>query len=234
MHAPDCSTKELVRLMFLHKSGEPPGDPKHQIGYDHDIVEICPSCHGATVERLRHDCFDFEEVWDQYEWYELSPEDGARLRVVAARCDQPLDPLCRCDVHESLRKSLIELPTSGWDAVFEGAAHRHIIRLTAVGKPRFTLMRQGVAPKPVDATKQTSQSGAKPPDAEAVGFIFLAWPAVFFAFVVAWFRLTHLPWYVDAPVVFVAIPVSFLVAGVVLALGKVLLSKKGRSTSEDA
>lgn len=89
MHAPACANTDLVRLMFLHKSGEPPGDPNHQIGYEHDVVEMCPSCNGATLEHLRHDCFDFEEVWDQYEWYDLSPDDGTRLREVASRCEQP-------------------------------------------------------------------------------------------------------------------------------------------------
>ena len=89
MHAPACANTDLVRLMFLHKSGEPPGDPNHQIGYEHDVVETYPSCNGATLEHLRHDCFDFEEVWDQYEWYDLSPDDGTRLREVASRCEQP-------------------------------------------------------------------------------------------------------------------------------------------------
>jgi len=222
MHAPDCQTKELVRLLFLHKSGEPPDDPKHQIAYDHDVVEICPSCNGATLERLRHDCFDFEEVWDQYEWYELSPEDCVRLREVASRCGQPLNPFCTCEVHQSLRESMLALPTSSWSAVFESAAHRHTIRLSAVGKPRFTLVQRGVAPKPVD-TK--SDPMAKPVDTKGVMFIFVAWPAVFFAFAAAWFRLVHLPWFIDAPVLFVAIPVSFVVAGVVLSLASVIAKR---------
>jgi len=221
MHAADCQTKELVRLLFLNKSGEPPGDPKHQIAYDHDVVEICPSCNGATLERLRHDCFDFEDVWDQYEWYELSPEDCVRLREVAARCSEPLNPFCTCEVHQSLRESMRALPTSSWDAVFESAAHRHTIRLSAVGKPRFTLVRSGVAaPPPMQETAKP-----KPVDTKGVLFIFLAWPAVYFAFVAAWFRLVHLPWFIDAPVLFVAIPVSFVVAGVVLSFASVIAKR---------
>jgi hypothetical protein len=223
MHSPGCATKELARLMFLHKSGEPPGDPKHQIGYEHDVVEICSACNGATLERLRHDCFDFEEVWDQYEWYELSPEDGTRLREVAARCAQPLNPFCTCAEHRSLCESARALPVSSWDAVFERATHRHTIRLSAVGTARFTLVQQGVAPKPGDPKNQLN---AKPVDIKGVAFIFLAWPAVLLAFVVAWFRLVHLPWFIDAPIVFVAIPLSFLVAGVILALGSVIAKRR--------
>src|SRR5258705_9945402 len=112
MHAQGCEAKELVRLMWLHKSGEPPGDPGHQIGYDDDVLEICPSCNGATLEALRHDCFDFEAVWDQYEWYELSPEDGAKARAIASHCERPLDPSCDCDAHKSLRTSVRALPNS--------------------------------------------------------------------------------------------------------------------------
>ena len=221
MHAPGCQTTALVRLLFLHKRGEPPSDPKHEIVYDHDMVEICPSCNGATLERLRHDCSDFEEVWDQYEWYELSPEDCVRLREVASRCGKPLNAVCGCDVHQSLRQSMRALPTSKWNAVFETEAHRHTIRLSAVGTPRFTLVRAGVAaPPPARETRKP-----KLVDTKGVMFIFLAWPAVYFALVAAWFGLVHLPWFIDAPVVFVAIPVSFVVAGVVLSFARVIAKR---------
>jgi hypothetical protein len=49
---------------------------------------------------------------------------------------------------------------------------------------------------------------------------------VYVAFVAVWFRLVHLPWFIDAPVVFVAIPMSFVVAGVVLALGSLVAKKR--------
>jgi len=33
VHAQDCAAAGAERLLFLHKLGEPPGDPKHEIGY---------------------------------------------------------------------------------------------------------------------------------------------------------------------------------------------------------
>src|SRR5881394_2730404 len=149
MHSPECDKPALTRLMWLHKSGEPPEHPDHQIGYDHDVIDICASCNGATIERLRHDCFDYEAVYDQYEWYEISPEDGAKVRDVAVRCERPMDPFCNCATHKSLRTSALALPASRWDAIFETSAHRHIVTLSDGKKPSFALVRSGVElPKP--------------------------------------------------------------------------------------
>lgn len=222
MHAPGCEAKEQVRLMWLYKSGEPPGDPNHQIGYDHDLIEICPACSGATLESLRHDCFDYEDVWDQYEWYELSPDDGARMRAIAARCDRPLDPFCVCMTHASLRSSARALPSSSWDTIFEIAAHRHVVTISDGPKPAFALVRTGVElPKPPLAEP------VKPkPDAEAVGFVFLAWPALLALTLYAWFRFARVSWYLDVLVVLIAIPASFVVSGVLLAAAKVIFVQK--------
>lgn len=225
MHAPDCSKPETVRLLFLHKIGEPPGDAKHQIGYDHDVVDICPACDGATLEHLRHDCFDFEEVWDQYEWYELSPEDGPRLRAVAARCERPLDPFCTCPVHRSLLSSAQQLPSSSWSVVFEGGAHRHRITLTDGQKPAFVLVHSGVE---APASPAAVPPQAKQPDAEAVLFVFVAWPVAFVVSLIAWFRLVDAAWIFDAVAVLVAFPLSFLVSAAVMMTGSRYLSRRRR------
>ena len=139
MHADGCAKQELTQLMWLHKAGEPPEHENHNITYDHDILHICPVCNGATVERLRHDCFDFEEVYDQYEWYELKPEDGPLVRSVVARCDTPLNPFCNCATHKSLRESVRTLPVNAWDAVFD-AHHRHMVELKDGKRPAFKLV----------------------------------------------------------------------------------------------
>ncbi len=223
MHTPQCDKPGLTQLLWLTKVGEPPGDPNHNIGYDSDVIEICPACNGATLEALRHDCFDWEEVHDQYEWYEFAPEDGVRLRAIAATCDQPLNPFCDCAAHKSLRTSAQQLPRSSWDTIFEPAQHRHIVTVTDGAKPKLTLVRTGVelAKPPAPPPDQP-----KAPDTEAVGFIFLAWPAAFAAFLWLWFRFVKLPWIVDAIVAFLAIPATFVVAGMVLAGVKVLRSSK--------
>ena len=216
--------------MWLHKVGEPPGEPNHNISYDHDIIEICSSCNGAILEALRHDCFDYEEVWDQYEWYEVGPADGLKLRAIAARCERPLDPFCDCDAHKSLRTSARELPRASVDAVFESVGHRHVVTVSDGPTPRFALSPEGtellrvrkelekqMLPPPTDQ--------AKSPDAEAVGFIFIAWPATLAASIWAWMRWVRLPWYVDTVVIIVAIPATFVIAGMAMAAGKVIYSK---------
>lgn len=222
MHAPDCQTKELVRLLFLHKSGEPPGDPGHQISYDHDIVEICPSCNGATLEVLKHDCFDFEEVWDQYEWYELVPADGARLRELAARCGRPLDPFCRCPVHQSLRESARLLPTSGWNAVFEAGAHHHVATLTSGDRPRFRVEERV-------ATAAAPQAGARD---RAVWVAIGLSPLVFAGLLVAYFRAANLSWPIDVLVTLAAIPASIVIAVAMVALVAVIIGD-GKGSASD-
>src|SRR5437773_2012224 len=124
MHAPGCSATEMVQLLFLNKSGEPPGHPDHQIGYNHDVVNVCRSCNGATLERLRHDCFDFEEVWDQYDWYELTPEDEG-WPSGKARVRDSLRDLSRCSRGHAIR--LLQLCET---AVGRGLRHhdRHAAR----------------------------------------------------------------------------------------------------------
>jgi hypothetical protein len=223
MHSAECDKPALTRLLWLHKVGEEPGHPDHNIGYDADVIDICPSCNGATLEALRHDCFDFEAVYDQYEWYEFEPADGERLRAVAARCEQPLNPFCNCAAHKSLRQSASALPRSSWDAIFEAAQHRHLVTVNDGAKPKLTLVRTGV---------ELPKASEKPkgPDTEAVGFIFLAWPALLGIMLYGWFRLVHIPWFLDALVVLLAIPFTFVVAGVLLAAAKVTFSRKRRST----
>jgi hypothetical protein len=221
MHAPGCNKPESVRLLMLNKVGEPPDHPQHNIGYDHDLVEICPACNAATLERLRHDCFDFEAVWDQHEWYELSPEDGARMREVAARCDRPLDPFCKCGVHASLKASALALPGSSWDAVFESAAHRHVITLVDGPEPAFSLVTRGAAtpmasPATAPAVSKESAPG-KPHDLKTILFVCVVWPLVFIGSLVAWFRAVDWPLLVDALFVAVMLPVSFVLAGVLTA-----------------
>lgn len=165
MHAPGCEVKELTRLMMLHKVGEPPEHPDHNIGYDHVVIESCPACDGATVESLRHDCFDWESVYDQYEWYELSPADGAKLKTSAGRCQQPLNPFCGCSVHQSLRASARALPSSSWDVVFEWGAHRHVVTLGG-SDDAPTLTPAGSEMRAAPASTAASAVTPTPPSAD--------------------------------------------------------------------
>lgn len=208
----------MVQLMWLAKSGEPPEHPDHNIAYDHDIIQICPACSGATLEKLRHDCFDFEEVYDQYEWYELAPDEGTKLRAIATRCEQPLNPFCNCATHKSLRQSASSLPASSWDAVYEQNAHRHLVTVSDGSKPAFTVLGRAVKFEPVQHTQPILQVNDKPVSPRVLLFIAIGWPITYTAALVLWFRAMDVSLLLDALYVVGMLPVTFVVAGIVMAL----------------
>lgn len=230
MHASGC-THEKTRLFWLHKIGEPPGDPKHNIGYDHDLIEVCPTCDVATLEKLRHDCFDFEDVWDQYEWYDMSQADTARLRTVISKCERPLDPFCGCAVHKSLRKSASELPTQSWNAVYEWSAHRHRVALTEHEPPRFSLLESGVGTAAVERSdverSAVQRTGSTEP--KVLVLITVVWPLTLIASLVLYFRAVDWPAFVDFLVVLAVIPGSFVAAVMLMALVSVIREGAGRT-----
>jgi hypothetical protein len=137
MHCPNCNAADLPELIVLDRSGFPPGHEQHQIGYDHDVVYACTACGHATLEQWRHDCFDWEEVWDQYEWFVLAPEDANRLTEIVKRCEQPLVSNCICPVHKSLRQSVHALPRGSWDVGFEHASHYQRATVTDAKRPQL-------------------------------------------------------------------------------------------------
>ena len=63
------------------------------------------------------------------------------------------------------------------------------------------------------------------PDTKGVLFIFIAWPPTFIAFAWLWLQFVPTPWWVDAIALFVAVPVTFVVAGAGLALGSVIAKR---------
>src|SRR5439155_9112196 len=194
-------------------SGEPPEHPDHMIGYDHDLVEICPTCNGATLERLRHDCFDYEDVWDQYEWYELTPADGTRLRTLAAICPRPLDHNCTCTLHTSLRSSAKTLPIKSWDYGFERGAHRHLVKLTSGGTPGFHLVSSDVSaasPLPV-ARNETWEV------VTTVALFLISYVGL----LVMYYRATSHAWLLNAVVTVGLLPVTLLGAAMIVALPNV-------------
>ena len=214
MHAPGCETKELTRLLWLEKSGEPPEHPDHMIGYDHDLVEICPTCDGATLERLRHDCFDYEDVWDQYEWYELTPADGARLRTLAASCPTPLDHNCTCALHTSLRGSAKSLPIKSWEYGFEQGAHPHLVKLTTGATPTFHLVSSDVS-----ATSPMVLPGNETWEIVTTVALFLT---SYVGLLVTYYRATSHAWLLNTVVTVGLLPVTLLGAAMIVALAHVI------------
>lgn len=126
--------------MWLERIGVPPGEEGHAITYSHTVLLVCPECGSSQVEKLDHDCFDYEEVWDQREWYILDPSDTARLRLLLDTCPQPQSPECDCAVHRALRSACQALPTRAWSWSLEAEAHIHRVRLQVdAGRPTLQL-----------------------------------------------------------------------------------------------
>lgn len=110
-----CHSPRLLPLMLLAREGKPPGHPDHNFVYSHDAIFGCEECPCGYAEMRRHDCFDFEEVFDQDEHHPLDAGSIARLRECLPHCPAPLSEQCTCDVHRSLRASWASVPLKLWN-----------------------------------------------------------------------------------------------------------------------
>jgi hypothetical protein len=118
---PACRSNNLRPLIVLAKEGFPPGDSRHNIAYSHDAIFICDDCLHGYAEKRRHDCFDFEEVWDQDGIFPLDPDSIANLTACLPGCPEPTSETCDCEIHRSLRSSWQRLALSSvWVEVVDG------------------------------------------------------------------------------------------------------------------
>jgi hypothetical protein len=126
----NCKAAALRPLVVLALEGYPPADSRHNIVYAHDAIFVCGRCGAGYAEQRRHDCFDFEDVWNQDEVCPIAAEDIARLHECLASCPDPVQQTCSCAVHESLRASWSAVPVSAWGA-------RHLSIESSGGLPRI-------------------------------------------------------------------------------------------------
>ena len=140
LSCPTCGSEDIAVQCLLDRDGFPPGQPEHAITYSHVALVFCGACRGGHVEDLRHDCFDIEDVFDEYEWYVLDSSDMSRLSGLLEGCPLPLEPDCTCSVHCSLRASCRELPKEPWSTGLEGARHvRQVTLIIDQGRPSLNL-----------------------------------------------------------------------------------------------
>jgi hypothetical protein len=118
---PQCGSESIRPVLTLARDGEPPGAPGHAIVYNHSVIVLCDDCGGGFVEVMNHDCFDFEEVFTQSEWFAFDRASGDVLRSALSTCAQPLDASCNCRLHRSLRKTT--LAVKPWTFGLEAASH---------------------------------------------------------------------------------------------------------------
>lgn len=135
-----CEAPGIRPSIVLSQEGIAPGKPDHQITYGHVVICCCARCGSGFVEVRKHDCFDFEEVFDQNEWFAFDALSGRQLAAALAGCPAPIDVACTCPVHRSLRETV--LPAFPWTYGFEGAAHVHPIAIDVHdGLPLLVLPR---------------------------------------------------------------------------------------------
>ena len=114
-----CHVGNIELLCAFFSEGIYPGQPDHNIDYRHAIITLCNTCNCAQVERLFHDCFDFEEVFNQYTWYTLNLKDSQAIVEALKECPEPYSTSCNCRIHSSLRSKCDALPRSFWSMGIE-------------------------------------------------------------------------------------------------------------------
>ncbi len=122
-----CGSKRIVPVFVISRYGVHPSEEGHQIAYSHKVLVECASCGSGHVESLEHDCFDWESVFDQYEWYLISKDDMATLNEEIKKCNAKMNDECKCDAHVAMRNAVMHLPSLTWTAVFESEKHEHTI-----------------------------------------------------------------------------------------------------------
>ena len=100
--------------MRVDEEGIPPGHAGYDLTYSETAILRCPRCGAGQIGIYRHDCFDPEDLFDQYDWYVLDAADSAELAHRVGACPQPLSPGCGCPVHAALRESCRALPVFPW------------------------------------------------------------------------------------------------------------------------
>lgn len=156
-----CQAGTVAPLLVVEEQGVPPGQPAHAITYARVQIERCAACGGGQIEWLDHDCFDYEDIWDQYEWYVLDPPGMAALAAWAAGCPAPLVSGCACPAHAALRAACRALPRSAWTWRQQYNKHIHHIHVVVSDAgPRF-IIQEGAVEGAAAPPSKTAHS--KPP-----------------------------------------------------------------------
>ncbi len=163
-----CASANLRPLIVLMKEGFPPGDPRHNIGYWHDAIFGCGDCQHGYAEIRRHDCFDFEEVWDQDQVCALDGGSISRLMECLPGCPQSTLETCACKVHQSLRSSWSSLPMQVWNR-HTGELPSVILQIADPDQERLVI--SGVCVEVVDDLPRLAPKNGKWPAFDATGII---------------------------------------------------------------
>ncbi len=119
----NCKSKNLAPLMFIYHNGIPPGREGHNVVYGHFLIVECLDCRTGFIEKMDHDCWSYDEIWDLNEWYVLNEYNMGILKNILENCPQPLSSLCTCTLHKTFRSEIYSLPTEPWESVSKDFKH---------------------------------------------------------------------------------------------------------------
>ena len=122
-----CGAVSIRPAMALLREGEPPGEPGHNLVYNHSVVVLCDTCGSGFIEVMNHDCFNFDDVFTQSEWFTFDRASADILRSALSTCAQPLEASCECPLHRSLRAT--PLYVRPWVLGVEFSSHIRPIRI---------------------------------------------------------------------------------------------------------
>ncbi|MEM2899342.1 MAG: hypothetical protein QXT63_00980 [Thermoplasmata archaeon] len=112
-----CDSDKIRPVFLISREGIYPGEEGHEIVYSHAVIVECGSCGCGQIEELEHDCFDWEDDFDQYDWYHITKEDMRLLSERIKKCKEPLNEECKCEIHKQIQDAMSQLPRLTWKAV---------------------------------------------------------------------------------------------------------------------
>ena len=106
-----CGSYRNHLSILVDEQGIPPGQEGHMIYYYRALFATCTDCGSSQLEVLEHDCFNYDEEWNRYEYYVVDRAHTPQLLELLKACQNPLSANCDCPTHEALRASLKSLLT---------------------------------------------------------------------------------------------------------------------------
>jgi hypothetical protein len=135
-----CGSNRNQLAILVDEQGIPPGKEGHQIYYYRALFATCSHCGSSQLEVLEHDCFNYDEEWNRYEYYIVSPADTPRLVELLTACHDPPSAGCDCAIHTALRASLKNLLAERLSREFEPSQSIYNVSLHIVkGRPMLKI-----------------------------------------------------------------------------------------------
>jgi len=143
----NCNSNRIQPIFLIIREGVYHGEEGHGITYSHVVIVKCESCGCGQIEEMEHDCFDWEDNWDEYDWYHITKEDIVLLSQEIERCKEPLNERCKCEIHLQLRKAIARIPRLAWKAVMGERERVHNIVVLKNEKIVFEVVKKENAKK---------------------------------------------------------------------------------------